>query len=272
MAEGSQAYTEGDLDLALARFRQARERGADAAELHYNLGNTHARRGELGRAIASYLRAERRAPRDGDTRRNLAWVRQHTRDLELVGQGLPPVVAQLDRLAHWLSVREWGLVVVVLSWLSVPAVAWAWWRGGLETASRRALVLAWPLLVAAAAITATRWYEEQVRDTAVVVVDEVEVRSGPATTFPVVFRIHDGLVWRCAASARAGAASAWGATGSGGCRRASSRWWLRGGRWPRPWGSRTPSRRSAAAGPASTAGRCTPPGARRWGSPGRGCR
>jgi uncharacterized protein YraI len=25
------------------------------------------------------------------------------------------------------------------------------------------------------------------------VVEEVEVRSGPATTFPVVFRIHDGL-------------------------------------------------------------------------------
>ena len=42
-------------------------------------------------------------------------------------------------------------------------------------------------------VVATRWYEERVRDTAVVVVEEAEVRSGPATTFPVVFRIHDGL-------------------------------------------------------------------------------
>lgn len=193
IAEGNQAYTEGDLELALERYREARELGADAADLHYNLGNTHARRGELGHAIASYLRAERRAPRDGDIRRNLAWVRQHTRDLELAGSGLPPVIAQLDRAAHWLSVREWGHVLLVLSWLVCATLAWSWQRGRLDAPLRRVLIALAVSLVAAGSVTATRWYEEHGRPTAVVVVEEAEVRSGPAETFPVVFRIHDGL-------------------------------------------------------------------------------
>lgn len=193
IAEGNQAYTEGDLERALERYREARERGADAADLHYNLGNTHARRGELGRAIASYLRASRLAPRDGDVRRNLAWVRQHTRDLELVGSGLPPVIAQLDRAAHWLSVREWGHVLLALSWLVCGTLAWSWRRGGLDAPLRRLLITLVVSLVAAGAVTATRWYEEHGRRTAVVVVAEAAVRSGPAETFPVVFRIHDGL-------------------------------------------------------------------------------
>lgn len=193
MAEGNQAYTEGDLDGAVTSYREAIALGGDAAELHYNLANTHARSGELGRAIASYLRAQRRAPRDGDIRRNLEWVRSHTRDLELVGQGLPPVIAQLDRIAHTLAVREWGLLLLVLSWLAALPVAWSWRQGVLESGLRRLVIGLVACVVAVGAVTTTRWYEEHWRRTAVVVVGEVEVRSGPATTFPELFRIHDGL-------------------------------------------------------------------------------
>jgi len=193
MAEGNQAYTEGDLEVALERYLTARELGADSATLHFNLGNTHARRGELGRAIASYLRAERRAPRDADIRHNLAWVRQHTRDLELAGDGLPPVIAQLDRLAHVLAVREWGWLLLLLSWSTSGTLAWSVLRGGLGPTRRRTLIALLVLLVITAAVTATRWYEEHGRQAAVVVAEDVEVRSGPAETFPVVFRIHDGL-------------------------------------------------------------------------------
>ena len=182
-----------DVDqLARGNGRPHRQ-GADDAILHYNLGNAHARSGELGRAIASYLRAQRRDPRDADVRTNLAWVRSHTRDLELAGGSLPPVVQQLDDLAHMLSLDEWSAVLAVLSWLTAALVAWSWRRGYLGTNTRRLLILLGAVTLLVGVVASTRWYEEQVRDTAVVIAEEVEVRSGPATSFPVVFRVHDGL-------------------------------------------------------------------------------
>jgi tetratricopeptide (TPR) repeat protein len=193
LAEGNQAYTEGQLDTARVRYQAALAAGADDAVVHYNLGNVFARQGQLGRAIASYLRAQRRAPRDADIRTNLQWVRSHTRDLELAGGGLPPVIAQLDAAAHRLTVDEWALAVVILAWLVAGLLAWWWRRGWLGAWPRRGVLAAGALLVLVAVVLATRWYEEQGRDTAVVVAEEVAVRSGPASSFPVVFRIHDGL-------------------------------------------------------------------------------
>ena len=193
LAEANQAYTAEDHDLAVELYRDAVALGADDAVLHYNLGNAHARRGELGHAIASYLRAQRLAPRDRDIRGNLAWVRSHTRDLELAGGGLPPVVAQLDRAAHLLSLDEWAWVVLVLAWTLAGLVAWSWRRGWMTAVERRSIIAAAALLILTGVVAATRWYEERVRDTAVVIMEEVEVRSGPAATFPTVFKVHDGL-------------------------------------------------------------------------------
>jgi tetratricopeptide (TPR) repeat protein len=194
LAEANQAYTGENYDLAVDRYREALNLGADDAVLHFNLGNAHARRGELGLAIASYLRAQRLSPRDRDIRGNLDWVRSHTRDLELSGGGLPPVVAQLDRAAHLLSLDEWAGAVLVLAWTLAAMVAWSWRRGWMTVAQRRSTIAVAALLLLAGVVAATRWYEERVRDTAVVVMEEVEVRSGPATSFPAVFRVHDGLL------------------------------------------------------------------------------
>ncbi len=93
-AEGNQAYTEGNVDAALDLYFQAQALGVNDPVLHFNLGNTHARRGELGLAVASYLRARRLAPRDRDIETNLAWVRQHIKDLELSDEELPLFIAE----------------------------------------------------------------------------------------------------------------------------------------------------------------------------------
>lgn len=193
LAEGNQAYTAGDLRTAGERYRQALALGYDAPELHFNLGNVHARQGELGRAVASYLRAQRLSPRDPDVRANLAWVRSLTQDLELGGGGLPPLIAQLDALAHLLSLDEWALLLLFFSWLTALAVAWTWRRGWLSPAWRRSRLLLGSLTTIVLIVTVTRWYAEVGRDVAVIVAEQVAVRSGPAETFPEVFRVHDGL-------------------------------------------------------------------------------
>jgi cytochrome c-type biogenesis protein CcmH/NrfG len=193
VAEGNQAYTSGDVETALARYREVLTRGVNDPVVHYNLGNAFARRGELGRAILSYQRAARLSPRDRDIRANLAWVRSYTRDLELAPGHLPPGVRQLVATVRYLSLDEWSRVLLVLLWLVAGLLAWAWYRGAFSDALRRLALVGGGLLIAVVVIVVVLWYHQEVRAQAVVVVPEVEVHSGPAATFPVVFRVHDGL-------------------------------------------------------------------------------
>ena len=79
---------------AMAAFRQARDMfqtvvdaGIDNEQLYYNLGNTHLRLGEIGKAIAAYRRAERLRPNDQRLIANLRFARSLTRDhIEPTGQ------------------------------------------------------------------------------------------------------------------------------------------------------------------------------------------
>jgi len=193
VAEGNQAYTEGLLEDAAARYEQALDAGVNDPVLHFNLGNTHARSGELGQAVASYLRAQRLAPRDRDVRANLAWVRRHIRDLELSEESLPLFIAQFVALVRALTLDQWGLLLVGLVWVVAALLAWSWYREEVTPMLRRLLLGGAAALVVVAAITVGRWYVEQVRESAVVVVAEAVVRSGPAANFSALFEVHDGL-------------------------------------------------------------------------------
>lgn len=76
-----------DPNGALEAFRRAREKfqavvdaGVENGGLHYNLGNTHLRLGDIGAAIAQYRRAERLIPGDEQLRANLRFARKLCRD------------------------------------------------------------------------------------------------------------------------------------------------------------------------------------------------
>jgi hypothetical protein len=193
MAEGNQAYTEDQTDRALELYLQSQDQGVRDPVLHFNLGNTYARRGELGQAVASYLRARRLAPRDRDIQANLVWVRQHIKDLELTDNELPLFIAQAADVIAALTLDQWGIVWLVLSWVSCGLIAWGWYREDFGTHLRRALLACGACLLIVSAVTLGRWYSEEVRNQAVVVVEMAEVKSGPADNFPVLFQVHDGL-------------------------------------------------------------------------------
>lgn len=190
---GDQAYTVGDFARAQSCYEAARALGAHDPALFYNLGNAYARQGQLGRAVANYLRAQRLAPRDRDLRANLTWVRGQIRDRNLQAAALPPVVAQWHAAVHWLSLDEWSLIALALAWALAALLAWRWWRGFAGDLLRRMLLGAGAALILAAACAAWQYGEQRTRDHAVVVVEEVEVRSGPNESFPVTLRVHDGL-------------------------------------------------------------------------------
>ena len=193
LAEGNQAYTAGETDHALELYLGAQNLGANDAVLHFNLGNVHARRGELGQAVASYLRAKRLAPRDRDIRANLAWVRHHIKDLELTDEEWPLFISQVVWIVSALTLDQWGVVLLLMVWLTAVLVGWGWYREDFGIQLRRLLLASGACLIIVATVTVGRWYNEEVRDEAVVVVKVAEVKSGPADNFPVLFEVHDGL-------------------------------------------------------------------------------
>ncbi len=202
MAEGNQVYTEGQVEAARDLYRQAIALGAEDPDLYYNLGNAHARLGELGHAVACYLRAQRLAPRDRDIRENLAWVRGSIQDLELSEQEMPLFIAQFVAVIKAFTLGQWAVLLVLLVWGLAGVLAWQAWRGSWADNLRRLVLALGALTLLVAVIVFWRWRSEEVRQTAVVVVGEEAVRSGPDDSFPVQFQVHDGLTIRIAEERR----------------------------------------------------------------------
>ncbi len=170
MAEGNQAYTEGQVQVALDLYRQAQALGVQDPDLYFNLGNAHARNGELGYAVANYLRAQRLAPHDRDIQDNLAWVRGNIQDLELGESKLPLFIAQMVALVFALTLGQWSVVLLVLVWALCGLVAFQWYRGDYPDYLRRLVLLVGTCVLVLAVIVFWRWSIEEVRQTAVVVV------------------------------------------------------------------------------------------------------
>ncbi|HKK69984.1 MAG TPA: tetratricopeptide repeat protein [Candidatus Krumholzibacteria bacterium] len=193
MEAGRVAYEAGDFGAAVEHYRDALAAGADHPIVHYNLGNALFKSGELGEAIASYVRAQRRAPRDDRIRANLRVARAQIRDRELADESLPAVFVPVRWLYDRFSLNEWWiLTLVVFGLIVLVSVAGQWER--LDPPWVRRLVLG---LTVVAGVSATmgvvRYRTEVARTGAVVVEQEVEVRSGPGSDYSLAFRVHEGL-------------------------------------------------------------------------------
>src|SRR5688500_8636546 len=68
-------YEKGDYAGAAAGYQSVVQSGKASAEVYFNLGNAHFKNGQIGKAIASYRRAQELTPRDPDIRANLNFAR-----------------------------------------------------------------------------------------------------------------------------------------------------------------------------------------------------
>lgn len=186
------AYEAGDYRAAVDDYRAALDRGVDHALIHYNLGNAYFRAGELGPAIASYVRAERRAPRDERIRTNLSVARAQIRDRELGGE-TPAVLVPFAWTYGLLSLDEWWTLVLVAFALTAACFVTSHWRPTARGVARRVAWVAIGIGAISLVMGSVRYREEVAVTSAVVVDDQVEVRSGPGTDYGLAFRIHEGL-------------------------------------------------------------------------------
>lgn len=86
--EEGNRLTQSDPEAARAQYEKAtlrleriiRDGGVENGRIYYNLGNIWYQRGDIGRAILNYLRAEQYIPNNVNLQQNLAFVRSQRKD------------------------------------------------------------------------------------------------------------------------------------------------------------------------------------------------
>jgi len=192
MRAGNQSYEAGQYQEAIDIYESMVAAGIQDSALFYNLGNAYFKRGDLGRAILNYRKAQFLDPRDGDIVANLTIARAQTLD-RLEADDNP--LANLVELAEeWLTLTEAAVLALIL-WLLislcliVAILSRRFRRASLWTAGVVGLFLIVGLLS-----MANRYYVRQTSPPAVLVAPEVDVTSGPggADQYLVEFNLHAG--------------------------------------------------------------------------------
>jgi len=197
-AEAADAYGSAEFGRAAELYESVLAEGLDAAVVHYNLGNARFKQGQLGMAVASYLRAARIDPRNPKIRTNLGRARAQIKDADLSGQSLPPVLRPFQWGYARFSANEWLTLAVVLWVLLGGLRILNQWRPLMPSRVRSVSGALLALALAAFLVGGLHYYRDFVVQRGVVVAEEVDVRSGPGSGYNLAFRVHEGLPVRVA--------------------------------------------------------------------------
>ncbi len=182
------AYEAGRPAEAIELYGKLLGHGHDNGHLHFNLGNAYLRNGELGRAIASYRRSQAFLPRDQDVQANLDFARKSAKDALA-----PPEPSDVKKtLFFWyygLSRAELGTIVVVINLLLWLVLVLRIYRRGSEVLRWTFMTLLLLLLVTGGSL-AVRYL--QPLEVAVIIPQEIDVRSGTNVKDVVLFKLHAG--------------------------------------------------------------------------------
>lgn len=191
MAEANQLYEDGQFAAAIDRYQALVDAGVQEGRLYYNLGDAYFKLGDLGRAVLNFRRAQRLLPRDGDVVANLKLARAQTLDrIEVENEGA--LVDLVRRVIGWTTLNEAAALAlavwVLLCGLVISAVLWQRRRRLLVYLAGAVAVL---LLFGLLSI-GIRLLDERGQPPAVIVAEEVALRSGPGEDYLAEFTLHAG--------------------------------------------------------------------------------
>lgn len=181
--QANQSFEKGDMQRAEEIYLSLISQGFESAELYYNLGNLHYRKGERGKAVLWYERAIQLAPRDSDIQFNLSLARSHIKDEDN---------AFLKKVLSYATVNELGWASTFLVWvffgvLSTSILGWI----KNETGISMTLWLSGLFLFIVGA-----WFGAGIamahEPLAIVISPPGEVRNGPGNEYAVGFTIPEG--------------------------------------------------------------------------------
>jgi tetratricopeptide (TPR) repeat protein len=191
--EGNAFFKERQYDSAIARYQQVLQSGRESASVHFNLGNAYFRDGDIGRAMVSYLRAQRLDPTDDDIAANLEFVRKYT-TVQMEGVRLNPISTFFESLVapYRLSTLAWVSSIFFILFFGLLTV-----RYGLANRSslvRTGVVLSLILLLVSSLLTTVKYDRDYLTRHGVIVAEECVVRTGPSLESDKELDASPGLV------------------------------------------------------------------------------
>lgn len=121
--EANQAYSSGDFPQAIARYEEVMASHGFSVSVLFNLGNSYAQAGQVGRAVLNYERGLRLAPDDADLQGNLQLLRREKGLFAEPPQEWQPfLLLSLDR---WALLALTALLLLALWRLAALKIPWA---------------------------------------------------------------------------------------------------------------------------------------------------
>ena len=191
--DGNAYYEKGEYEKAARKYKKILEYGVESPLVYYNLGNAFFKMDNLGEAILYYEKGLKIDPKDKDLRENLFFARSLTKD-KVEGEELsfPSRVALL--VTRSFSLDGW-LAMVLVFYLALSTAVFLYITSRRYVLKRLcvyagALFLIFSLVAAFAA--AFHYQRLNVEKNAVILEEEVSVKSAPARDSKVLFPIHEG--------------------------------------------------------------------------------
>ena len=186
--EGINAYHEGHYDRAAALFLNVAETPLENGDLYYNLGNAFYKKGDLGRSVLWYERALKLMPSDPDLQFNHQFVTglvvdtAENRSTPLADVFLFWKHRMSRQATAWAAVSSFVIFTLIFLIRNVKS------SRGLKYGERTVLAFSVIFILAACYDFYTDRFDRQ----AVVISEEISVRSGLSDDATELFRLHHG--------------------------------------------------------------------------------
>jgi tetratricopeptide (TPR) repeat protein len=187
----NQQYKSSQFESAAATYEKILMEGYRTPEVYYNLGNCYFKLHRTGKAILNFERAHRLAPEDEDINHNLKLAQLKTIDKV---QPVPQlgIITSWNNLLASQSSKGWGLLALGFVWVALLlfAIYLLMTRKGLVLYLGTLFLI---LSIASVSLAFKQSMAEENSEAAILMVENVNVKSAPDANGTDLFTIHEGI-------------------------------------------------------------------------------
>ncbi|MCK5099162.1 MAG: BatD family protein, partial [Desulfobacteraceae bacterium] len=185
--EAIKSYKAGEFKTAATQFESVAKAPINNPYLFYNLGNAYFKSGDIGHAVLWYERAKRLAPNDPDLKFNLAYAKGRLTDKT------EETVNMVDVLFFWDDLIRINSSQMASVLLAFAFFAWA----GFRVIKQKHIfsgtgILICSIFILVTAVTCITMVKQTAQLHAIIIEEQVDVRSGVLNNATQLFTLHAG--------------------------------------------------------------------------------